>query len=158
MPLTFRRHIPRVQLLPRGTQPATPRPRLIQPDLRPVWGAWFPCYELAEPYAARWSGPDGKPREVVVPPGRTDGSTEWMLGVFLWWVPVGVFALLGVRADGLQRAAALVHDYLYSERQGTRAEADWAFYDLCKQGGMAGWTAWTRWAVLRAVGWAWWWT
>ena len=75
-------------------------------------------YKLAESYIYR---------DITVPKDFVyDGAS----------VPRMLWSIIGLRPDGLIRAAATVHDWLYStsgvtgSRSYTRAESDMIFYDL----------------------------
>ena len=60
-------------------------------------------YELVETYGYGWDK-DGVSHELVVPRGfRYDGAS----------VPRALWSLIGLRPDGLVRAAALLHDWIY---------------------------------------------
>ncbi len=61
-------------------------------------------YKLTEEYAYYWEDEDEVIHRIVVPQGvETDGAT----------VPQVVWSMSGIRPDGLIRAAALVHDWIY---------------------------------------------
>ncbi len=73
---------------------------LAQPDSRPIKGG----YELYEAYDYRWEH-HGVRYSLVVPRGfRYDGAS----------VPRIVWTLTGILPDGLIRAGALIHDWLYA--------------------------------------------
>lgn len=120
-----------------------------QPRILPLAEPWWrPAYRLLHDYTYKG---------ITVPAGfEFDGSSEWLVSWVLPWVPAWALWLFRIRADGPHRAAALVHDWLYKHRIGTRAEADKIFYDLCVAGGLPKWLAWVRWAVLWATGWIAW--
>ncbi len=64
-------------------------------------------YRLEEDYAYSWRGKDGYMRRLCVPAGFIyDGAS----------VPQIVWTVSGIPPDGLHRAAALIHDYLYVYR------------------------------------------
>ena len=72
----------------------------VQPDARPVEKN---IYELFEEWTYTWEK-DGVTRRLVLPKGfRYDGAS----------VPRFLWSVIGLRPDGLIRAAALVHDFLY---------------------------------------------
>ncbi|MFY0658122.1 MAG: DUF1353 domain-containing protein [Neptunomonas phycophila] len=61
-------------------------------------------YKLVEEYTYYWEDEQGVINRITVPEGiETDGAT----------VPRVVWTLSGIRPDGLIRAAALVHDWIY---------------------------------------------
>lgn len=142
-------------------------PPILDPLPRP-W--WRPSYRLRADYTATWRARDGRTLRLTVPANfGSDGSSEWLvvplLGLLhaLPWLAW----LMGVGADGPHRAAALVHDALYRRRgqsrivgglRLSRSDADHAFLALALAAGMPAWRAWPRWAALRLVGWAWWYT
>lgn len=151
-------------------------PPILDPLPRP-W--WRPSYVLRADYTATWRARDGRTLRLTAPAGfRSDGSSEWLLVPLLGLLHALPWLawLFGVGADGPHRAAALVHDYLYRNRDQialiarpgflvredyvayNRADADHAFLALALAAGMPRWRAWPRWAALRLVGWAWWWT
>lgn len=151
-------------------------PMFMQPDIRPMSKPWWrPAYELVEEFTQAWIGTDRRQKSVVIPKGfKLDGSSEWLAwplvlvggalilkhlisSVMIFGLVMAGLALLlwllGIGADGPQRAAAVVHDWLYENNLCTRKEADYAYYVICTMYGMTIWRAWPRWAVLRAVGW-----
>lgn len=78
-----------------------------QPDLEPIGYAddGHPLYRVRVNYIYQWTAPDGKERRLIVPYGfRCDGAS---VPKCLWH-----FML----PDGLHRAAALIHDFLYDYR------------------------------------------
>jgi hypothetical protein len=80
-----------------------------QPDNEPIAerADGHTIYELRHPYAYIWAGPDGKKRCIIVPAGFIyDGAS----------VPRFVWTLSGMSPDGLHRAAALIHDWLYEHK------------------------------------------
>lgn len=132
-----------------------------QPDVIPLEDLyWFmPRYQVRREYIAYWNAADGRVASCTIPAGFTsDGSTEWIVSLLLFFWPAGILWLFGIRADGPHRAAAVVHDYLYAKRKGTRYEADYAFLQLNLRAGVPAWRAYTRYFVLRVVGWVWWYT
>lgn len=78
-----------------------------QPNLEPVGQRenGHPIYKLEEEYIYQWTAPDGKERRLRIFPGFIcDGAS---VPKILWH-----FML----PDGMHRAAALVHDFLYEYR------------------------------------------
>jgi len=76
---------------------------LPQPDIRPFLtrGGW--SYRLNSPYLYEWEK-DGVKRRLKIAAGfEYDGAS----------VPRPLWTLTGIERDGLQRAAALVHDVIY---------------------------------------------
>lgn len=62
------------------------------------------AYRLEKDYTYSWMGPDGCFRRITVPAGLIyDGAS----------VPRLVWTISGITPDGLIRAAALIHDWLY---------------------------------------------
>lgn len=120
---------------------------LEQPDARPVAGG---RYRLMHDYTYRshsW--------QITVPRGfEWDGAS----------VPRFLWSLSGIRPDGLQRAAALVHDYLYrysgsvegSYTTFTRKGADVLFRDMIREAGGSWWMAWKAYRAVRLFGWMAW--
>ena len=123
-----------------------------QPNMLPIFGEKLSTYQLAQEYVVDSCG-----WRFTVPAGLViDGaSAPW----FAW--------SLGFLPDGLHRAGALVHDWLYSLRGQTfdwllsRKECDGVFHDLMVRAGVqakrAGimhcavrWFGWLPWS--RAVG------
>lgn len=75
--------------------------KLKQPLMIPVGPK---LYELVEEYTYYWKDDEGVINRITVPKGiKTDGAT----------VPRFVWTFTGIRPDGLIRAAALVHDWIY---------------------------------------------
>jgi hypothetical protein len=90
------------------------------------WSATQPLYKLVEPiilkrYTGDW---------ITIPEGTvTDGaSVPWMLR---WLFP----------QMGKYSRASLAHDYLYDNRIGTRADADYDFYQWMIIDGVPKWKA-----------------
>lgn len=73
-------------------------------------------------------------------------------------VPRVVWTLSGLVPDGLIRAAALAHDYVYrgNVRSLTRRQADAMLHDLMVEAGISRWRAYVAWAGVRVGGWAAW--
>lgn len=63
----------------------------------------------------------------------------------LWWL---------FPRDGRGRAAAVVHDYIYTDlcRVYTRAEADAIFREALRVKGVSSWRRWAMWAGVRVGG------
>lgn len=89
---------------------------ITQPENRPVFltkeerikhGVGELAYTIDEPWSYCWRAPDGYERRLKIPAGFIyDGAS----------VPQLVWTISGIIPDGLIRAAALVHDYLYVYR------------------------------------------
>lgn len=76
---------------------------LEQPDIRPFLTRQGWAYRLNTPYPYEWVA-DGVRRRLVIAAGfEYDGAS----------VPRPLWTLTGIERDGLQRAAALVHDVHY---------------------------------------------
>ena len=60
-------------------------------------------YELVYNYVYRWEH-NGIPQELVIPKGYINDGVS---------VPQIAWSLTGIRPDGLNRAASLVHDWIY---------------------------------------------
>jgi len=90
------------------------------------WQADQPLYKLVEPIILRRSNGEW----ITIPKGTvTDGaSVPWMLR---WLFP----------QMGKYSKASLAHDYLYDNRIGSRADADWDFYLWMRQDGVPQWKA-----------------
>jgi len=59
-------------------------------------------------------------------------------------------------AGGLAHAAAVVHDYLYTTHELTRAQADAVFREAAQACGVGAWRAWVMWLGVRLGGaWSW---
>lgn len=113
---------------------------IVQPNILPVPGE---AYQLAEAWGvAVW------PYHVYVPRGFvSDGAS----------VPRFLWAL--IPPDGLHRAAALAHDWLYAThgaQRFTRAEADAFFRLLLVAAGVSRAKAALMWLAVRAFGWLAW--
>lgn len=76
-----------------------------QPNITPVRVSGIEAYQLVENYRYAWTlASDGILREITVPRSLVyDGASA----------PRIVWTLSGILPDGLIRAAALVHDFLY---------------------------------------------
>jgi len=123
---------------------------LEQPDARPIEGGKYRLHDaytyVARPITTR------KGFVITVPEGFVwDGAS----------VPQFLWSISGIRPDGLLRAAALVHDYLYrhsGDAEGasklfTRKEADVLFYDMIREAGGGWWTAIRAYRAVRLFGW-----
>lgn len=116
---------------------------LDQPDLRPVKESGD-MYRLFTEYKFTFLD-----REFCIPKGyQTDGAS----------VPRWAYTLFGFLPDGVQRAAALVHDWLY-EHKGeldgeyyTRREADKLFLHHMNLAGLISWKARGAYLVVRLLG------
>lgn len=60
----------------------------------------------------------------------------------------GVYLLFG----GIGNEAAVIHDFLYTIKQTTRAQADDVFYEAMVANGVSRWRAWMMWLGVRAGG------
>ena len=115
-----------------------------QPCMMPVFGRKLTTYQLARDFVVNWTG-----YRICVPAGLiTDGASVPQI---LW--------SLGFPTDGLHRAGALVHDYLYA-LQGqdndwlfSREDCDDIFHDLMLRAGVSTARARIMWAAVRACGW-----
>jgi hypothetical protein len=101
-----------------------------QPHIKPIWctGENYvhgQCYELQHPYKFTF----GEYRYTIPALFRYDGAS----------VPRLLWTIIGVTPDGLHRAATLIHDYLYMERDlhgHSRKEVDLLFYNQMIELGM----------------------
>lgn len=74
-----------------------------QPHLLPIADSGSETYELAKDYVCAWRAEDQQWSITIKAGFRTDAaSVPWIATV-----------ITGIMPDGLHRAAALVHDYLY---------------------------------------------
>lgn len=118
--------------------------RFYQPDIRPIARRRYRLKALYQIVT--------RVGNVIVPAGfEHDGAS----------IPRLAWALSGLTPDGLIRAAALVHDFLYrfaaaGERAVTRAEADLVFYDLMREAGLSRYRAGVAYYGVRAGGWVSW--
>lgn len=138
----------------------TPEP-LTQPDLRPISDRE---YRLHSDYEYVWR--EGLARHrLFIPAGFVNDGASVPRAI--WWL---------IRPDGLIRAAALVHDYLYrysgdlpvgaytvdempmmgSARVFTRQEADDLFYQIMREAEVSAWKAWIAHKGVRLGGWRAW--
>jgi hypothetical protein len=143
---------------------------LEQPDIRPIltrdgWG-----YRLNSPYLYEWEA-DGMKRQLRIQAGfEYDGASA----------PRILWTLTGIERDGLQRAAALVHDVLYRHEgrlpdgmqwlwsegheeweiqpdvRWTRTEADTLFARMLREAGVSVLKRRMMWRGVRAFGWMFW--
>lgn len=122
-----------------------------QPDIRPIGRR---LYRLATVYEV-WvtiSGTAAK-QPITVPAGfELDGAS----------VPLAAWAVIGLTPDGLIRAAALVHDYLYRNHGHagnglllTRMEADRLFLSLMLAAGVRPLRARLAYRAVRLLGRRW---
>lgn len=104
-----------------------------QPDIRPVKESGD-LYEVFQDYTYQ---------DITVPNGfRYDGAT----------VPRVVWTLIGFLPDGIHRAAALVHDYLYETKEFNRVYADKLFLTMLKESGVKSWHANLAYVTVRIFG------
>lgn len=114
-----------------------------QPDIRPISDG---SYRLMDNYRYQ----DEKISVTVPMNFEHDGAS----------VPRLAWAFMP--PDGLHRAAALIHDWLYvckgrqDHRTFTRAEADWIFYQILRKSGVNIFQARTAYYAVRAGGWTYW--
>ena len=117
---------------------------LKQPRNVPIHGG---KYRLA--YTYRYYG-DGY--TIIVPVGTiTDGAS----------VPRCLWSISGIMPDGLIRAGALLHDYLYGNggivpgctKRFSRKEADLLFYHVNREAGCSWWTSIRAYRAVRWFGW-----
>ncbi len=82
-------------------------------------------------------------------------------------VPRLVWTLTGITPDGLHRAAALIHDYIYdhagrlppqscSKLSWTRKEADQIFLRIMREAGVSSFKSAIAYRAVRAFGWTGW--
>lgn len=101
-------------------------------------------YELVDPYV--YEDADGI--SILVPSGfRHDGAS----------VPRLAYTISGLTPDGLIRAAALVHDFLYRfkgrvEPISTRRQADALFVKIMRASGIRETQIWLAWLAVRIGG------
>ena len=123
--------------------------RLMQPDARPIAGD---KYRLQDDYTYT---PPSQMFSITVPRGfGWDGAS----------VPRFLWTLSGIRPDGLVRAAALVHDYLYRHRgkvpgcyrHFSRKRADLLFHRMILDAGESKLTAYRAYWAVRLFGWLAW--
>ena len=138
-----------------------------QPLNRPIGER---LYELAEGWRYEWLDEDTwEWRRICIPQGyRYDGAS----------VPRKAWTISGLTPDGLIRAAATVHDFIYDHRgampegscqyswQGewrdaqdvvlTRKEADRLFLQILRESGVPARRCWLAYTAVRAFGWTFW--
>lgn len=129
-----------------------------QPDITPIKGQnGRPRYRLNEDYAFSFKG-----QIFIIKKGfEYDGAS----------VPRFLWSLTGIRPDGLHRAAALIHDFLYDKaRKGqgaalslrgqliyfSRKEADRQFYEDLVKTGVKNSRAKLMYRAVRLFGWTVW--
>ena len=112
-----------------------------QPDIRPIKESGD-LYILNQDFEYTGNGV-----EITVPKGFFyDGAST---PKFLWWV---------LPRDGVHRAAALIHDWIYARnRRGgaknfTRKDADKLFYQMLKDYGLTSWKAFAAYKAVRFGG------
>lgn len=120
-----------------------------QPDIRPIKESGQ-IYRSYEPFTIKVNG-----REIMVPAGFiTDGASS----------PRLAWTLTGFARDGMHRAAAHIHDWLY-ENKGIlpygqmnydRKFADDVFHEMLKAYGIKSWHAWLAYKAVRIAGAAYW--
>jgi hypothetical protein len=126
-------------------------------------------YQLAEQYVYSWTMPDKIQRTITIPAGFTyDGAS----------VPRLVWTMSGITPDGLIRAAALVHDFIYrhsgrlprssygcikngawmdlSDSHWQRVDADRLFARIMREAGVSKTKRRLAYLGVRAGGWASW--
>lgn len=139
-----------------------------QPNLEPIGETenGHPIYKLETTYAYQWIAPDGRARRLIIPAGFIcDGAS---VPKILWH-----FML----PDGLHRAAALVHDFLYEYRgklpigsyqrltgnkweiidaQWERRHADKMFARILRESNVSKFKRRNAYRAVRAGGWTYW--
>lgn len=117
-----------------------------QPDIRPHSESGD-LYILEDDFVYTANG-----EFITVPKGfKYDGASTPKI---LWWI---------LPRDGVHRAAALIHDYLY-EFEGnmpdgqafSRKQADTIFYKMLKDYGVASWRAAVAYRAVRVAGYFFW--
>lgn len=141
-----------------------------QPDIRPFLTRRGWSYRLNSPYSYVWEK-NGVRRRLKIAAGfEYDGAS----------VPRPLWTLTGIERDGLQRAAALVHDVLYRcegrlpdgmqeiwsdghdaweavpDARWTRAEADALFCRMLREAGVSVLKRRMMYRGVRAFGWMFW--
>jgi len=117
---------------------------LRQPDIRPTGPGE---YTLHKNYTYR-PQPKGRRPILTVPAGfKYDGAS----------VPRPLWSVSGIRPDGLIRAAALIHDFIYRSAGWdglyTRKETDVLFRHMIREAGLGWWTAVRAYRAVRMFGW-----
>ena len=117
-----------------------------QPDMRPVRRG---KYELMKDYAVIIITEDRNKKRLKIHAGfQSDGAS----------VPRIAWSISGLTPDGMLRAGALMHDYLYRIRghflsaPTKRKDADKVFYDLMIAAGVARYRAWIAYRAVRLFG------
>lgn len=116
---------------------------LEQPDIRPTGPGEYTLYteyrydKKTVPYRMLW-----------IPAGfKYDGAS----------VPRFLWSVSGIRPDGLIRAAALIHDFIYRYAGWnglyTRKQADALFRHIIREAGLGWWTAVRAYRAVRLFGW-----
>lgn len=123
---------------------------LAQPDIRPVKESGQ-LYRAYAPFTITVNGV-----RITVPEGfTTDGASS----------PRLAWTLTGFAKDGMHRAAAHIHDYIYECKGSlpcapgfyfTRETADAIFYEMLKAYGIKNWHAWMAFQAVRAAGGSYW--
>ena len=138
---------------------------LKQPLIVPIKGD---RYELFVDYRYEWKADKYPLQQLHIPKGfKYDGASVPQIG----------WSITGIRPDGLNRAAALVHDYIYryqgklprgrhlyqdgasmkfSDHVWTRKEADRLFCRLLCEAGVGKWTSRIMYYAVRSFGWTAW--
>ncbi len=117
-----------------------------QPDIRPTGPGE---YTLHGNYTYTDRTTVGHPLSLIkVPDGfKYDGAS----------VPRPLWSISGIRPDGLIRAAALIHDFIYRyagwKGRYTRKEADILFRYIIREAGLGWWTAVRAYRAVRLFGW-----
>lgn len=120
-----------------------------QPDIRPIGRRKYVCMA---PYGVTITD-NNSVRWVTVPRGFELNGAD---------VPRWTWSVSGLLPDGLIRAAACIHDYLYNKRGRvhnlnlTRAECDLIFKELMIAAGMTRLRASVAHAAVRSFGGHWW--
>lgn len=118
-------------------------PPFEQPDIRPTGPNE---YTLFEDYHYR----TGRKNDLTIHVSKGfvyDGAS----------VPQWLWSVSGMRPDGLIRAAALIHDFIYRctgwDGLYTRKEADVLFRHIIREAGGSWWTAARAYRAVRLFGW-----
>lgn len=111
---------------------------ITQPDICPVKESGD-LYELRENYTFELKGH----KYVILAGFMYDGAS---------------CANLLFQRDGIHRAAALVHDWLYVYQPPgvTRLDADKKFKEMLLAAGVKSWHVWIAYRAVRLLGWRWW--
>jgi hypothetical protein len=140
-----------------------------QPSLIPISDRGNARYELEKDYSHRWYA-EGHAWLIQIPAGfRLDGASVPWIGT----------VLTGIQRDGLHRAAALVHDWIYRHAgqlpirsfkryspaikdwmpmpvEWTREQADKLFANMLAESGVSKFRRRTMYLAVRAFGWRSW--